>query len=769
MHLLMFVALPFDAQRVFAVIRFLVAGLLLIATLNICSTRVSYSVETVPNKATAKKFGIEKRVPWTTSHVVGSPEPPDPYRVEVAFSKLNFSQPLCIERIPNTDKFVVAERLGKLFLFENQRDVEARLLMDVGRTVYGLAFHPKFAENGLIYVTSILDPATPEPQGSRLSRYKLKSREPLVADPASEEMLLEWPSGGHNGGNIQFGPDGFLYLVTGDGSGIADSLETGQDLSDLLASMLRIDVDHQDQGLKYAIPKDNPFVGQKDARGEIWAYGLRQAWKFRFDPAGNLWAGEVGQDLWEEVLLIEKGGNYGWSVQESNHPFRPERPKGPSPILAPVVEHHHVDFRSVTGGWIYNGSRLPELRGAYIYGDYDTGKIWILGYVDGQVKEHRELADTQLRIIDFGQDAQGEVLILDFMGRIYQLTPAPPVSKEIAPFPRKLSETGLFANTKHNQPAPGVIPYSVNAQLWSDGAKKERFLALPGTEQIEFDTVLYPQGAPGALPGWRFPDGTVLVKTFALEMEKGNPASLRKLETRLLHYEAIPGNEEVGAQVWHGYTYLWNEDQTDAELLEKGGADRTYTIKDASVEGGERKQTWHFPSRAECALCHNMSAKYALGVTTQQMNRDHDYDGVVANQLDTLDHIGVFTAPLPKPVSELPTLADYADPHATIDTRARSYLQANCAHCHRKWGGGNAEFQLLSTLPLAETGTVNGPLGQGTFDLKNPKLLVPGNPDRSMILYRMQKTGLGRMPHIASNVVDTEAVEIVRKWIEEME
>jgi uncharacterized repeat protein (TIGR03806 family) len=389
---------------------------------------------------------------------------------------------------------------------------------------------------------------------------------------------------------------------------------------------------------------------------------------------------------------------------------------------------------------------------------------------DGKkVTEHRELAKSRLRIVAWGQDHTGDVYALDFMGGgTYRLVPnpAPPASK--AKFPHKLSETGLFTSTRDLTPAPGLIPYSVNAELWSDGATKERFLAIPGTGKIEYNTVIYPQPAPGAPPGWRFPDGTVLVKTFFLDMEPGKPKSRRRMETRLLHGWLVPGTEEVGDQVWYGYTYVWNDEQTDAELLDARGLDRKITLRDAKAPGGKREQVYHFPSRTECIMCHTMPAKYVLGVNTLQMNKDHPYGTVVANQLATLDHLGLFTKPLPEKPEKLPRLVDPHDRSQKLEQRARSYLHANCSHCHRKWGGGISDFQLLATLPLKETGTIGTRPGQGTFELKDPRLLVPGEPERSLLLYRMAKTGLGRMPHIASNVVDQEAVELIREWIKEM-
>lgn len=719
-----------------------------------------------------KGFDTKKRVPWTTSRVVGSPEPPPPYRLERAFPDLSFSEPLELSAVPEMDRWVVAERKGKIYTFANDpKKAEKKLLIDLKKTVYGVVMHPRFSSNGYFYVTYVLDPAKEQPEGSRLSRFKVKKGDALEADLSSEEVLLSWPSGGHNGGCIRFGPDGYLYLATGDGSGIADSLETGQDLSDLLGSILRIDVNGTDGKNAYHVPGDNPFVKTKGARPEIWAYGLRQIWKFSFDPKGTLWAGEVGQDLWEMILQVEKGGNYGWSVQEGAHPFRPQRKKGPSPILPPLAEHHHTEFRSITGGYVYDGKRLPKLKYAYIYGDFDTGRVWLLRHDGTKVTERSELAKSRIRIVAWGQDRHGEIYALDFIdGGLHQLTPIPAPTTEAPKFPRKLSETGLFTSTKDMTPAPGLMPYSVNAELWSDGAVKERYLAIPGEGKIEYNSMTYPQPAPGSQPGWRFPDGTVLVKSFFLDLEPGNPKSRKRLETRLLHVARYPGSEEVGDQVWNGYTYLWNDEQTDAELIEAKGLDKKYTIKDPKAPGGEREQVWHFPSRAECNMCHTVTAKYALGVNTAQMHKDHDYGGgVVANQLTTLEQLGYFTKALPeKPIPRSPKIVDHRDKAESLDLRARSYLHANCSHCHRKWGGGNAEFQLLATLPLGETGTVDVRPAHGTLDLKDPRLLVPGDAERSLIYQRMTRRGLGQMPHIASNVVDTEAAELIKAWIEKM-
>src|ERR1700677_3929760 len=503
-----------------------------------------------PDKEPVRKaFGREKRVPWTTSKVIGSPEPPPPYRTELAFPKLpKFEEPLDLTYAPGTDRLFVAGRWGKIWSFVNKKDVDkADLALELKdkngdkQVIYSIAMHPKFKENGHIFVTWIADHEKEnQPKGSRVSRFTVKG-EPPVIDRASEKVIFEWPNGGHNGGCLRFGPDGYLYIVTGDGSGIADQLDIGQDLSSIFAKLLRIDVANPPEGKACGIPKDNPLVDTKGARPEVYAYGLRQLWRYSFDhKTGALWGGEVGQDLWEMIYRVKKGGNYGWSVMEGTHPFRPERKTGPTPILKPVVEHSHSDFRSITGGYVYRGKRLPGLQHNYVYGDFDTGRVWTFRpavelsgrNTEGQsvALDHREIARTTYRIVSWGEDADGELYFLNFTGGgIYQLVKAP-AAKPQAEFPRKLSETGIFSSTKDHKVAAGIIPYSVNSQLWGDHAHKERFIAIPGNGQIGFDEITYPQPSPGAPPGWHFPDGTVLVKTFSMDMERGNPKSRKRLE-----------------------------------------------------------------------------------------------------------------------------------------------------------------------------------------------------------------------------------------------
>jgi glucose/arabinose dehydrogenase len=226
-------------------------------------------------------------------------------------------------------------------------------------------------------------------------------------------LEVEQPFQNHNGGSIEFGPDGYLYVAFGDGGARNDPLAAGQDRNKLLGSIIRIDVDHHADGKNYAIPADNPFVNTPGARPEIYAYGMRNPWRIAFDKqTGRLWCGDVGQELWEEVNIIRKGGNYGWSDREGTHPFgnRPARDDVSAPI-GPIWEYDHTIGKSITGGRVYRSKRLPELYGKYIYADYVSGSIWALTYdesTDSAVK-NEQVIESGVPVLAFGQDANGEV------------------------------------------------------------------------------------------------------------------------------------------------------------------------------------------------------------------------------------------------------------------------------------------------------------------------------------------------------------------------
>ena len=250
----------------------------------------------------------------------------------------------------------------------------------------------------------------------------------------SEQVILEvmQPFGNHNGGTLAFGPDGYLYIGLGDGGSGGDPFNHGQNTSTLLGAMLRIDVSGATVNEPYRVPTDNPFVGVgAGARAEIWAFGLRNPWKFSFDPAtGALWAGDVGQSDYEEVDIVERGGNYGWNVMEGLHCYPPGvQACDQTGLEPPVLEYTHAEGCSITGGYVYRGSRLPSLAGAYVYADYCSGRIWGLRHDGTAVTEHRLIADTDLQIPSFGTDERGNLYVLAFDGHIYRFAaPAPPAT-----------------------------------------------------------------------------------------------------------------------------------------------------------------------------------------------------------------------------------------------------------------------------------------------------------------------------------------------------
>ncbi len=701
-----------------------------------------------------KPFGIAQRVKWT-SHVVGSPDPPSPYRFVRAFPQVTFKEPVFLAQDPLSDRFMVAEYSnGKIYSFlPNDPSGKKDLFLDMKRGISAFSFHPKYKENGYVFVFSHLDPKVKGPQLSRVSRFQLEpGSNPPHVRPDSETIIVEWTAGGHNGGEAIIGPDGYLYIVTGDSTGGSDPKGTGQGVDDLLSVMMRLDVDHPDPGRNYSIPKDNPFVGVPGARPEIWAYGFRNPWRFSFDPhTGQPWVGDVGQDIWEMIELVSRGSNHGWSVREGNHPFHPNAKVGPTPFVPPVVEHHHTECRSITGGYVYQGAKFPELRDVYLYGDYQYGKVWGLRYDHAakKVTWHEQLADTTVKIASFGLGRDGSFYAVDYdRGQIFQMEKRPPVTTTTR-FPRKLSETGIFTSVRGHQVAPGVIPYSVNAPFWSDGAHKERFLAMPGNTQVAFS----------ASKPWEFDDGTVTVKSFSLDLEEGNPASRKYIETRIV----VKQDDH-----WVGYTYAWDDDQADATLVGSKGLDRSYRIRDPKSPGGTRTQVWHYPSRNECMFCHSRAAGFALGLTTAQMNRDQNYGGVTDNQLRTFAHIGIFKKPLAKAPEAYPAYPDPFNAAVPLLQRARTYLQVNCAICHVSDGGGNSLMELGYQTPLAKARIVDEQPIHEDLGIRHARLVAPGDPARSVLYQRISRRGQYQMPPTSTNRVDAAGVKLIEEWIRQL-
>jgi len=674
-----------------------------------------------------------------------------------AFNHLRFQWPVAIVQTPwSEDHWWLLERKGRLLeitgehtvVFDFAEDEDAddvkpppigsqpRLVLDLQDVVYnnamdagllGLAFHPDFENKpyAYIYITVRDERKQIYSQVHRLEVSKDK-RAVVFADA---KMILEVKQSGreHNGGHMAFGPDGYLYVGFGDGH-----IHTGmnsQDTTNLLGSIIRLDVDGGDP---YAIPPDNPFVGRKGFRPEIYAYGFRNPWRFAFDAAsGDLWVGDVGDAKFEEVNRVRAGGNYGWPVWEANNCQWRHRCKHES-FEQPLVTYTHEEGRAITGGVVYRGRAIPALTGRYIFSDFASGVFWMVTNDQKTGKPRmQEFAETRIHPASFAEGRDHDVFVIHYSeehGRIFRMDPAEPPPPEN--FPALLSKTGCVDPQRPSQAAPGVIPYEVNRPFWSDRAKKGRFFAIPDGSTIK----VREDG------DWILPGGSVTMKHLWLDGKMG--------ETRLVR------RHDDGA--WAGYSYAWRDDGSDAELL-AGSAVRTF-------DG----QEWVYPSRAQCLLCHTDAANRTLGLEHLQLNRPATFPGNRrAHQLRTFEHIGVFEAPLGD-TSTIPRVTAIDEPNVPLHQQARDYLHVNCASCHRPDGTGRARMDLRHGTAWKNTKVCNEEPGIGNIGIDDPVLIAPGQPDRSVLLARMRRRDVHSMPPMGSRLVDTEGLDLITRWIQAM-
>lgn len=660
-----------------------------------------------------------------------------------AFPSLSFNNPVFLTAIPNSNDLAIVEQGGRIQRFDPANATSTALMLDFSARrpmqaneegLLGLAFDSDYANNGRAYVHY----TDHGPRRSVLSRVTRSVANPSELDPATEQVLLEenQPFSNHNGGMLAFGPDNMLYMAIGDGGSANDPQNNSQRLSNLLGKLLRVDV----SGAGLTVPVDNPFVGQAGAREEIWAYGLRNPWRFSFDRlAGTLWLGDVGQNSREEVNIITRGGNYGWRVFEAEDRFDDSENSLPdSAFTAPVFSYGRDSGFSITGGYVYRGSAAPSLQGQYIYADFG-GEVWALEYDGTSVGNNRSLGIVN-SVSSFGEDSSGELFIVSLGGSIFgfrQNSDGSPAA------PGLLSETGLFSDLNSLTPANGMIAYSVNTEFWSDGARKQRWIGIPDNQQIEFSDN----------DNWGFPSGTVLVKHFELELQEGVPESARRMETRVLV------NTSNGFQ---GYVYRWNETQTNASLL-TGSEQQSLQIETAS---GSRTQIWHYPSRAECLACHTVTAGEALGVNTRQINRTFAYPATSDNQLRSWNNIGLFSADIGA-AEQLVQMVDATDTTQGLENRARAYLDSNCAQCHRPGGAAGSALDFRYSTATSNISAINvEPQAQSISP--TDRLIVPGNREASVIWQRMQSLGDDRMPPIASNTIDNNGADLIGAWIDSL-
>jgi uncharacterized repeat protein (TIGR03806 family) len=724
------------------------------------------------------------RVAATSLRISATP-PPASYSTTRAFPSLSFTQPVAVVTpTGETRRLFVVEKTGRIWVVPDVTaptptrtlflDLSARVSTGGGtdeRGLLALAFHPNYATNGQFYVWYTTDATTSAGGGlhDRLSRFRVSASDPNVADAASEQPLITQrdEAANHNGGQLLFGPDGYLYLSVGDEGGANDQFQNSQRIDrDFFAGILRLDVDQRAGSLPpnphaavhagtYSVPADNPFVGATffnsapviaaAVRTEFWAVGLRNPWRMSFDPAtGRLWCGDVGQGTREEIDLIVRGGNYGWNYREGNNAGPRGNPPANVSFLPPIWDYPNPgQGGSVTGGIVYRGARYPELVGKYLFADFVSGRIWSLAPNDDSpvTSDRVQQLATDGGISSFGLDpSNGDILLADLSeNAIKRLVVSTTGGTQL---PATLSATGAFTNVATLTPAPGVNAYEPNVAFWSDHAKKSRWFALPdatGTFGFSADAA------------WSLPTGAVWIKHFDLELTRGNPATARRIETRFL----VKTTDGV-----HGATYRWNDAQTDATLVPDEGAEQQFTV----VENGvARQQTWRFPSRADCQACHTSAGGFALTFNTRQLNRDFAFPGGTANTITALALAGYLSG-APNETGNLPALAAAEDASKSIELRARSYLDANCSQCHQPGGTALGNFDARASTPLSLAGIVNGALIDHGGDAAN-RVLVPGDATHSRILQRMSVRGSGQMPPIATNERDLAGEALLTQWI----
>ena len=731
---------------------------------------------------------VTQRVATTTLAFPQAPVAPGAptWRTAEAFPGLNFSVPVGIATIPgDATRLFVMEKPGRIAVITNFSAPSRSIFLDLSAITYadneggllGLAFHPQYASNHLFYVYYTANAASPAGTGihDRVSCFTTSPTNPNVALTTTEVILISQfdQAGNHNGGDLHFGPDGYLYISLGDEGGGNDTYTNSQVIDrDFFAGILRMDVDHRPGNLppnphlsattNYAVPFDNPFVGATQFNGlavdpanvrtEFYAVGLRNPFRFSFDPVlGTLYCGDVGQSTREEVNVIVKGGNYGWKWREGliANPAMGTPPPGFSNAIDPILDYPrgtgNYQGTTVTGGIVTRSMQAPERVGDYIFADYGSGNIWALTY-NGTTATNFMFLVKQTGIVAFGEDPRGghyPMLVDINTSRIRLLLRDPAPGSNIPP--PVLSSAGAFQNVRTLTPTSGVESYAVNWPAWADGAANtQRWFCVPDLQKT---MTFSPTG------NWGFPTGSVWLQHFELPTVLDGSTAVRRVETRVL----IKTTNAAGG---YGLSYRWGGELYNGFLVPTGGLNEAMLV---SHGGTVTTQIWRYPSQSECLACHQPGPGFALGFNTPQLNRVVNNPSWFSNQIDALSHAGYF----PTNVTAIHALPRLAQPDATewsLEYRVRSYLQANCSQCHRPAGPTPANFDARATTPLADAGLIGGLLDDTLGDPSNV-VVRPGDLPHSMLRTRLAETNFLRMPPLGSSIVDTQAVALFDAWI----
>lgn len=725
------------------------------------------------------------------------------YDVVNAFPNLIFQDPMTIIEVPDENSYYVVGKSGFIWQIANNPNttsknevlnISDRVDIDGDSGLLNAILHPEFGQSGspnrgYLYMLYRFHPEGDVSECGddafvRLSRFNRPDGSNNF-DPNSEFVLVQvfdeqcW----HNGGGMFFDDEGYFYFTIGDAGGANDEYNTTQSLnSRLLSGLFRIDLemdasrshpirrqqvdppgmsfdDYSSFSQGYFIPNDNPW---QDVNGgileEFFALGLRSPHRASWDPVtGDIYVGDVGQARREEVSKITKGSNLQWPFREGSI----SGPKSqPNPLIGvstpPALDYNRSDGNSVIGGFVYRGSGFQgDLSGKYIFGDHGLRNVWTFNPANQEVAFLLRVPYSgngdKNGIASFATNSNGDIFILKLYGTaqnggiIYKLRQTSFVPEP----PALLSATGAFTDLNNMTPAPGIVPYTVNAPLWSDRAEKQRWIALPndGTHNTANEQIAFSETG-----GWQFPVGTVFIKHFELPVDYQNPSVTQKLETRFLIIAQNGGT--------YGVTYKWRADGSDADLLESGDT-QVFNI----ANGSPATQTWEFPGRADCLTCHNANAGFVLGLQTWQLNGDFTYpSGMTDNQLNTWNHLGMFAnsfdpADIPGFLQSVPI----GDDSQAEEVRVRSYLDANCAHCHRP-GGVEGAFDARFSTPLENQNLVNAPV----LSRNSPAsqyIVKPNNTAASELWVRDGSLAENAMPPLAKNLVHEEYMAVLTAWI----
>jgi hypothetical protein len=596
----------------------------------------------------------------------------------------------------------------------------------------------------------------------------------------------------HSINDCHFGPDGYLYVSFGDEGDQGEPYRNAQYITkDQFSSIIRIDVDKQAGNLEpnphyaipldgtgnayFSVPADNPYVGTSvfyngttytpshpdfgKIRTEIWATGFRNPFKFDLDNNAGVteaWVGDVGRDLWEEVSIVRKGEDAGWSYWEGSHLSGISHAIAPASHRPPEYDYAHANGNNcVIGGVFYRGTAYAApLQGKYIFGDHGSGRLWTLDPTQPAGSKVQDLGvGTIGQVVDFHVDPlTGEILIGQYQvgKKIYRLKEGTVGGN----FPQLLSQTGAFADLQTLKPNPGIVPYSPNLTFWSDNAEKRRFFVIKNLT----DQVTYSRDG-----NWTFPNGMVFVKHFDMDLNRDNPGTnLKRLETRFLV-------RNTGGL--YGVAYRWNDQGTEATLVGTGGVDFDLQIQ----QGGQMiTQSWHIPSRGECITCHNPNAGHALSLNTRQLNKSGQINVTSGNFLSLLSNSGYLGGFTDNPA----TLERYYRPNESqvnLENRVRSYLGVNCSHCHQPNSGIVESWDARGHLSVDGMRILYGIPVSETYHEPDDYLIKPGDKVNSVIWNRIQARseigdgtyhGYSQMPPLATRVVDAAGVQLLSDWID---